>query len=143
MSKVTDYVGGTAYVVGTIAVGAAVVAGTVLLASAVINSDCATVSHSPKSTRVSRTETACLINDTLSLKGPIPNGDLRTPIPRGNHPRDIRYVTFNNNPHVRFNVEYMGERDIETSCGRQRAHVSRFRTVNGEEHRIIWLPAAI
>lgn len=140
MSRAIDYVVGTAYVVATVAVGAAVVAGTVLLASAVINSDGATVLHSPKSPHVSGAETTLPRNETLSLKGPIPNDDLRTPIPRGKHPWDIRYVTFNNNPHVRFNVEYIDEQDIETSCGLQRAHVSRFKTIYGEERWIIWIP---
>ena len=140
MSKVTDYVVGTACVVGTIAVGAAVVAGTVLLASAVINSDCATVSHSPKSTRVSRTETARPRNETLSLKGPIPNGDLRTPIPRGNHPRDIRYVIFSNEPRTKLFLRYDGIRNRVVRGRQVYVHVSSFGTPGGSRREIIWLP---
>lgn len=139
MSKVTDYVVGTAYVVGTIAVGAAVVAGTVLLASAVINSDCATVSHSPKSTRVSRTETARLINDTLMLESSIPNGDLQVPIPQGKHPKDIGYVIFRNEPHTKLFLKYDGIRDRIVRGKQVHAHVSSFGTPSGSRREIIWL----
>lgn len=140
MSKVTDYVVGTACVVGTIAVGAAVVAGTVLLTSAVINSDCDTVSDSPNSTRVSRTETARPRNEILSLNGPIPSGDLQVSIPQGKNPEDIRCVTFSNEPRTKLFLRYDGIRNRVVRGRQVYVHVSSFGTPGGSRREIIWLP---